>query len=254
MTRALLVLALALAGLLAGCAPTDSAGRQRDGSTVTVLAAASLTDVLTSLAERFETEHPGVRVRLGFAGSTQLAAQILAGAPADVFVAADRATMREVSTAGALAARPVLVARNHLVVAVPQGNPGNVRGIADLARADLAVALCSPEVPCGAAAQTALERAGVRASVDTYEQDVRATLTKVELGEVDVALVYRTDVRSAAARVTGIALPTGADVTNDYLAAALADAPNPDLAQQLVALLRSPDGRRALAGAGFEVP
>ena len=174
--RAALV-ALALTLPLTACgpdAPVPASGGAPAG-TVTVLAAASLTEAFTTLGEQFEAAHPGTTVTFSFGSSATLAAQAVQGAPADVLAAASTATMATVTDAGA-AADPVDVATNTLEIAVPPGNPGGVRGLADLADPDLRVALCAPQVPCGAGAEQVLRAAGVTAAPDTLESDVKAVL------------------------------------------------------------------------------
>jgi molybdate transport system substrate-binding protein len=193
-------------------------------------------------------------VQVSFAGSSALATQISQGAPADVFASANEAQMAVVSDAGLAAGEPQVFAANVLQIAVPAGNPAGVTGLADLAREELAIAVCAPQVPCGAAAEDVLAAAGVTAAPDTLEEDVRAALTKVELGEVDAALVYTTDVTAAGDAVEGIDVPEAEQRPNDYPIAALADAPNPEAAAAFVELVRSDEGRQALADAGFRVP
>jgi molybdate transport system substrate-binding protein len=247
--------------LLAGCGGTSDDGAaaapapsaaELDG-TLTVFAAASLTDVFTDLGERFEADHPGLDVQFNFAGSSALATQLTQGAPADVFASANEAQMAVVTDAG-LADDPQVFAANVLQIAVPAGNPAGVTGLADLARQDLTIALCAPQVPCGAAAEDVLAAAGVPAAPDTLEEDVRAALTKVELGEVDAALVYTTDVTAAGDAVEGIDVPEAERAVNDYPVAVLADAPNPQAAAAFVELVRSEEGQQALAAAGFRTP
>lgn len=243
------LLTLALAGGLTGCGPGPAAGP--GGGTLTVFAAASLTETFTALGRAYEAAHPGTAVRFNFGSSATLAQQIVQGAPADVYAAASPATMRTV-TAAALAARPTTFARNRLRIAMPAANPAKVDGLADLADPEVKVALCAAQVPCGAAAATALRAAGLTVTPVTYEQDVKAALTKVELGEVDAALVYRTDVVAAAGKVAGIDFPEAAKAVNDYPVAVLSKAPDPAAARRFVGLVRSPQGRNALARAGFE--
>nr|WP_235854215.1 molybdate ABC transporter substrate-binding protein [Nonomuraea aridisoli] len=220
---------------------------------MTVFAAASLTESFTRLGEAFEAAHPGTAVTFNFGSSATLAQQIVQGAPADVFAAASPATMRTVTDAS-LADEPVTFARNKLEIAVPAGNPANVRVLADLADPGVKVALCAEQVPCGAAAAQALEAAGVRLTPVTLEQDVKATLTKVRLGEVDAALVYRTDVPAAGGEVLGIPFPEADRAVNDYPIVVLGDAPAGDLARRFVELVLSPQGKDVLAKAGFEAP
>lgn len=243
-----LALALTLGLVLSGCADDPAAGSDE----VVVLGAASMAEVLEDLADLYEQEHPGVRVVLSTGGSSGLARQVVNGLPADLLVAASAASIQPVLDAGEAREGPLVVARNRIELAVREGNPKRLSGLADLARAELAVALCAPQVPCGAAADRALQQAGVTASPDTLEQDVRAVLTKVRLGEVDVGLVYATDVRAAAAEVDG--LPVEPPVTTDYPAVRLRGGAAPDAAQDLLDLLRSARGQALLVEAGFEVP
>lgn len=248
------VVAIVLA-CLSGCGsgePATSAGAGGDGAKeVTVFAAASLTDAFTELGKAFEVAHPGTTVRFNFGSSATLAQQIVQGAPADVFAAASPATMKTVTDAS-MASAPVTFARNELQIAVPATNPAKVDELKDLADPEVKVALCAEQVPCGAAAVKALRAAGVKVTPVTLEQDVKATLTKVELGEVDAALVYKTDVIASAGKVKGIAFPEAGQAVNDYPIAVLAEAPAGATAQGFVDLVLSPQGKAVLAKSGFE--
>lgn len=258
-----LVALLAGAVLVAGCAAPgsrsgvvsrDSATGPATGplpGTVTVFAAASLRETFTDLGQRFEAAHPSVTVRFNFGPSSGLAQAIVRGAPADVFAAASPNAMRQ---AGDAIGAPSVFARNRLQIAVPPDNPGQIRGLADLADPSVKVALCQPRVPCGAAAARLLDRAGVQVRPVTLEVDVKATLTKVVLGEVDAGLVYVTDARAAKGRVRGIDVPPDLDATTDYPIAVLDAAPNAAAARAFVGYVRSPEAARALAAAGFERP
>ncbi|MFC4147387.1 molybdate ABC transporter substrate-binding protein [Micromonospora mangrovi] len=252
-------LRVALAGLavatlaLTGCGGGRSADGS-DGRRITVFAAASLTETFTRLGADFEAAHPGVTVTFNFAGSAALATQITQGAPADVFAAASPTTMRTVTDAGDAAGPPTVLARNQLVIAVPKGNPRRVTGLADLARPGLKVALCAPQVPCGAAARTALDTGRVRLTPVTLEQDVKGALAKVKLGEVDAALVYRTDARAAATTVDAVEFPESADAVNDYPIVVLRRAGDPADARAFVDHVRSEAGRAVLTAAGFQAP
>ena len=251
MRRLLAGLSLTLA---AGCSG-GQAEQQPASSAVTgrvdVFAAASLTDAFERLGEQFEAANPGATVTFSFGASSALAQSIVGGAPADVFAAASPVTMDVVATAGD-ARDPVVFTRNRLVLAVPTGNPAGVRGLADLARPDLKVALCAEQVPCGAAATTVLEAAGVQAAPDTLEQDVRAVLGKVRMDEVDAALVYRTDVLAGGDEVEGIAFPEADDAVLDYPAAVLSGAADREAAQAFLDLLLSEQGQQLLTDAGFD--
>ncbi|MBQ1074434.1 molybdate ABC transporter substrate-binding protein [Micromonospora sp. C31] len=253
MTAAVAVVA-ALA-FVVGCGGGSASGGGSAGAagTVTVFAAASLTEAFTRLGRDFEASG-GTAVVFNFAGSAALAAQVNQGAPADVFASAATRNMATVTGAGNADGDPVVFVRNQLVVAVPKGNPQGVAGLADLTRPGLKVALCAEQVPCGAAARTALDAASVAVTPVTLERDVRGALSKVRLGEVDAALVYRTDALAAAAEVTAVEFAESARAVNDYPIVVLRNAPNPGGARAFVAYVRSERGRAVLAGAGFRAP
>jgi molybdate transport system substrate-binding protein len=254
-------LLVALTALVAGCggssggtpAASGTSGSKLTG-TVTVLAASSLTESFTALGKTFEAQHPGTKVQFSFAASSELATQITGGAPADVFASASPATMQEVSDAGDASGEPEVFVRNTLEIAVPSGNPAAVTGLKDFANKRLTIALCAPEVPCGAAAITVFKVAGITPYPDTLESDVKATMAKVTLGEVDAALVYKTDVKAAGNKVQGLDFPEAAKAVNDYPIVVLKDAPNPRAAAAFVALVESPQGRKVLSDAGFQLP
>lgn len=243
---ALLAAAALLA--LAGCRSGPPAGR-----TLTVLAAASLTGSITRLATDFERSHPGVRVRVSVGSSATLAQQAVAGAPADLLATASAATMRTAERAGA-ARDPVTFARNVAAVAVYPPRRAAVRSLSDLAAPGVSVALCAPAVPCGALAATVLRRAGVTVRPVTLGTDVSSTLAYVVRGEVDAAVVYRTDVQAAGPAVVPVPVPAAVNAATDYQAAVLRQAAAPDLARAFLDLLRSPAGQRVLADAGFAPP
>jgi len=243
--------------VLAGCASSaEPSAAQSDPAltgTVTVFAAASLTESFSEIEKQFEERNPGVDVVLNLGGSSTLAEQIVQGAPADVFAAANPQTMKTVVDAS-LATEQTIFVTNTLEIVVPAGNPGGVTGLADLARPELAIALCAQEVPCGAATEQAFAAAGLSAAPDTLEQDVKAVLTKVRLGEVDAGIVYRTDVKAAGGDVVGIPFDEAADVVNDYPISTLTDAPNPTVAKAFVEFVLSDAARSVFDEAGFGVP
>jgi len=234
--------------LLAGCVATPQAS-----TTVTVFAASSLTDVFGEIAEEFEAANPGTTVVFNFAASSALATQINEGAPADVFAAASPATMKTVSDAGNVDGEPVVFVRNQLVIAVEKGNPRNIKGLADLTAPGVSVALCAEQVPCGAAAKTAISSANLTITPVSFEENVRAALSKVSLGEVDAALVYRTDA-AVDDSVDAVEFPESANAINDYPIAVLKDAPNKPAAQAFVAFVRSSAGAATLTEYGFQQP
>lgn len=253
---ALLLVLTACGDSGAGSQPFGSGAAGRPAATisgtVTVLAAASLTEVFTTLGSTFEQAHPGTRVRFSFAASSELATQIGQGAPADVFASASPATMAQVIDAGDARRDPMVFARNRLEIAVPPGNPGQVTGLTDFTKPRLTIALCAEQVPCGAAAAMAFAAAGLTPRPDTFEQDVKAALTKVTLGEVDAALVYRTDVQAAGGAVEGIDFPEADKAVNDYPIVVLQATPNQAAARAWVRLVLSRTGRRVLRDAGFD--
>ena len=221
---------------------------------VTVFAAASLTESFTAIGNDFEAADPGTKVTFNFAGSSALATQITQGAPADVFAAASPNTMKTVTDAGLAGGDATVFVRNQLVIVVPKGNPRHVAGLADLTKPGVKVALCAEQVPCGAAAKQALAAAGVALTPVTLEQDVKGALSKAKLGEVDAALVYRTDAKAAAGDVDAVEFPESATAINDYPIVVLKHAAHQAAARAFVAYVRSDAGRDVLTSAGFLAP
>ncbi|WP_324274984.1 molybdate ABC transporter substrate-binding protein [Blastococcus brunescens] len=201
-------------------------------------------------------------MQINAAGSSALAGQLEQGAPADVFASADEAQMARLEDGG-LVDDAVVFARNPLMLAVPLDNPrgialpegrAGIPSLADLITADMTVAVCAPEVPCGAAAAEVLDAAGLSNAPDTYEDDVRAVLTKVQLDEVDAGLVYVSDVHAAEDAILAYAFSESERAINSYPVGVLTDAPNPAAARAFVDLVLSDAGQEALADAGFQPP
>lgn len=247
----LTALLLAACGSPGGKSPSPSPSLSGN---LTVLAAASLTEAFGDLGREFGIAHPSVRTRFSFGGSPTLATQILQGAPADVFASADQPNMQKVVAAGLAAGTPQVFGRNRLQVVVRAGNPEHVTSLADLGRSNLRVVLCAPAVPCGAYARTALARAGVKVTPRSEEDNVRAVVTKVALGEADAGIVYVTDVRAAGDQVQGIDIPDAYNVVASYPLVALRNAPNPSAARAFVDFVLSPLGQRVLRAHGFASP
>jgi molybdate transport system substrate-binding protein len=254
------LVSLAAAGLLltAACGSDDSpqAASGSGGVTgdVTVFAAASLTESFIQIGKDFEAANPGTKVTFNFAGSSALATQINQGAPADVFASANPSTMKTVTGAGNGDGEPATFVKNQLVIAVAKGNPKGIKTLADLAEPGIKVALCAEQVPCGAAARKALDAADVTVNPVTLEQDVKAALSKLKLGEVDAALVYRTDAKAASADVEGLEFPESAGAINDYPIVVLGKAPNKPAAQAFVAYVKGEQAQAVLTQAGFQAP
>lgn len=246
-TTAITALALTLAACGSG---TDSG---EDGSTTLhVAAAASLTDSFEEIATAYEAEHDGVEVDLQFAGSSDLASQITNGAAIDVFASADEATMDKV--ADAIEGTPTIFATNTLTIITEPGNPKKITGLQDLAKPDLAVVVCAPQVPCGAATTTLTDQHQVTLDPASEESKVTDVLTKVTTGEADAGLVYVTDATGAGDKVTTVE-PKGADkVVNTYPIATLTDAPSADQAQAFVDYVTGPEGQKVLQDKGFGAP
>jgi molybdate transport system substrate-binding protein len=246
------VAALLVGAAVAGCGSNSAAAPER--RTLTVLAAASLTESFGALEKKFEAEHAGVDVKLSFQGSSALAQQIANGAKADVFASADETNMKKVTDAGLASGAAEIFATNQLAIAVPPGNPKKIATLADLAEDGTIVVVCAPQVPCGSAAQKVEKAAGVTVKPKSEEQDVKAVLTKVAAGEADAGLVYVTDVRSAAGKVVGIDFAEATQAINRYPIAVLKDAPQADLAKQFVQLVRGDAGKAELTKVGFKIP
>ena len=220
---------------------------------ITVFAAASLKEAFTTIGQMFEAAHPGVKVTFSFGASSTLATQITNGAPADVFASASPKNMRQVVTAGD-AANPVNFVKNVMEVAVPPSNPGHVTSVNDLARSSVKVALCQPQVPCGATAAKVFTNAKITVRPVTLQPDVKSVLTQVELGNVDAGVVYVTDVHAAGAKVKGIVIPDSVEASTEYPIAPLSKSGNSAFAQAFVAYVLSPAGQTVLSAAEFSKP
>jgi molybdate transport system substrate-binding protein len=220
---------------------------------LTVFAAASLTEAFTDDKNRLTTANPLLSVTYSFAGSQQLVAQIQSGAPADVVATADATNMQKLVAAN-LVETPKDFARNLLEIVVAPGNPRGVKGLTDLARADLKVVLEDPSVPAGKYGRQALDRQGVKISPVSLELDVKSELQKVETGEADAGIVYVTDVKSAGTRATGVAIPAEQNVVATYPVAVVKATANHALAQVFVDQLITGTGQDALKARGFLSP
>jgi molybdate transport system substrate-binding protein len=228
---------------------------------VDVLAAASVGEAFEQLADEFEAAHPGVTVRLSLAGSPDLVAQVVEGAPADVLATADEATMARVTSDESLgASTPQVFATNTpaLVVATGGDTAAGIGSLADAAAPGVRLVVCAPGVPCGDAAVRLAEAAGVELHPVSEELKVTDVLAKVAGGEADAGVVYATDATAALARdpeaVRVVDVPEAAGILNRYPVTVLEDSPDADLARAFVDLLTGPEGRAALAEAGFGAP
>lgn len=231
----------------------------RQERTLTVFAAASLKDAFTEIGKRYESSHPGVEVRLSFAGSQQLAAQIRAGAKVDVFAAA---ALPQLKSAGRLASPVRNFAQNALTIVVPPDDK-QVNGLADVAKVERLV-VADPSVPAGAYTVDVLNQARQRfgapwrALVDrrvvSRETDVRSVLAKVVLGEADAGFVYVSDAHSADGKVRTVPIPDDLNIVAGYPVAVPAGTDQPREAKEFVRFLFTPEAQKVLEGQGFVSP
>ncbi len=232
--------------------------------TLTVFAAASLTESFNDLGKQFEAANPGVKVIFNYAGSQQLSAQLVQGAPADVFASANTAEMLTAIKGGTVVSGTQKVfARNRLAVIYPKDNPAKITVLADLAKPGLKIDLEDKSVPAGAYTLSMLAKmskdpaygadyqAQVLKNVVSYETDVKAVVSKVSLGEADAGVVYTTDAAAAASRLGELTIPTQFNQIATYPIAAIDKAPEPDLAQAFVAFVLSDAGQQTMAHYGF---
>jgi molybdate transport system substrate-binding protein len=254
-TRIRLAAVFAVAALaLAACGGgDDSGGSSGAGSPaeIKVFAAASLTAAFSELGERFTAANGGVEVAFNFAGSQALATQIRQGAPADVFASADLANMDKVTD---LVGSPKSFASNQLQIVVEQGNPTGVKGLDDLANPDLKVVLAAPDVPAGKYAAEALAKAGVTVEPVSQEDNVKAVVTKVSLGEADAGIVYATEVTAGGDKVEGVGIPEELNVLATYPIATVRASQAASQAQAFMDLVLSAEGQRVLRELGFLPP
>ena len=255
MRRFAVILAALVAVAAAGCSSSSSTSSTPSSSTgtITVFAAASLMQTFTQLGKQFEAAHKGDTVKFSFGPSDGLATEITSGAPADVFASASTKTMDTVVTAGD-AASPQNFAKNVMEVAVPPNNPANVTSVTDLAKSSVKVALCQPQVPCGAVAAEVFKNANITVKPVTLEADVDSVVTQVETGNVDAGMVYVTNVLSAGSKLKGITIPANVNASTLYPIATISSSKHKSEAQAFVNYVLSPAGQQVLTAAGFQKP
>ncbi len=238
----MIVVSATVALVAAGSAACGSGGDQ-----VVVFAASSLTDAFDRIEADFEAANPDVDVVISYGGSSSLVAQLLDGAPVAVLATANPEQMDRAIADRSPPAAPEVFARNSMVIAVEQGNPLGIDGLAALVGGPVVV-LAAPEVPAGAYAEQVLVCAGIDLDAASFEPSVRSVATKVALGEADAGLVYRTDIDE---RIEAVEFGTACDVSAEYPIVVLTDDPE---AERFVEFVLGPDGAAALAAAGFERP
>lgn len=206
------------------------------------------------LAKDFEVQHPGTKVTLSFAGSSDLVTQITQGAPADIFASADTKNMAKLADADLVEGTATNFATNVLEIAVPPGNPASISSFADLAKPGVKVVTCASQVPCGAATKTVEQAAGTALSPVSEESSVTDVLGKVTSGEADAGLVYVSDVKAAGDKVKGIPFPESDRAINTYPIATVGSSKNKELAAAFIANVTSEAGKKVLMDAGFGTP
>ncbi|MGW1518151.1 molybdate ABC transporter substrate-binding protein [Streptomyces sp. NPDC002287] len=257
LTAALLVPLSACGGNGADDAKKDDAAASAPASAapkaanLTVLAASSLTDVFKTAGAAYEKSHPGTKVTFSFAGSQELAAQVKQGSPADALVTADTRTMDGLK---ADTGDATVIAKNRLVIAAGKGNPFKIDELRDLADTKIKVVLAAPEVPVGRYSKQILDAQKIEVKPVSQEPNVRAVLSKVELGEADAGLVYKTDSAKAGDKVVTVDIPDDQNAVASYPAATLKQSKNAGAAAAFVAWLNTPEAQKILQDAGFQKP
>jgi len=237
--------------LVTACAGGDDASG--DEVTITVLAAASLTESFSEIGAAFEQANPGVRVVFSFGPSSGLVSQVIEGAVADVLATANETTMVS-AVERQVVDQPRTFATNALTIAVPASNPAGITDITGLAQPDVLIAVCEPRVPCGSAAQQVMEASGLPIRPVTYEIDVKSVLSKVILDEVDAGMVYATDVIAAGDKVVGVPIPSEYSAGVTYPIAVITESPQPDAAVAFVEFTSSAAAQEIMARLGFGPP
>ena len=218
---------------------------------ISVFAAASLTDSFKALGASFQTAHAGTTVHFNFAGSPTLVTQIEQGASADVFASADTTNMDKLKADGFTFDIPQVFAHNKLEIVVAAGNPKHIAALADLAKPSVVYITAAPTVPAGKYALQILDKAGVKVTPKSLETDVRSVVSKIELGEADAGIVYVTDVKAAGSKVTGVPVPDSVNVIATYPIVPVKGSKNSNLAGAFSSYVLSADGQATLESFGF---
>jgi molybdate transport system substrate-binding protein len=252
MMRRILVALAALAVLIAAAQPVAAA--PKPSGEITVFAASSLTESFDAIAKQFEKKYPDVTVKFNYDASSNLATQINQGAPADVFASADQDNLQKTIDAGTVTPPPVVFAKNRLEIAVEKGNPKKIKSLADLQRSGLVVVLCADQVPCGKYAAQSLAMAGVSISPASKEENAKATLSKVSIGEADASIVYVTDVKASKGTASGVKIADKQNVIATYPMGVVKQSQNATAAKAWVQFVESKDGQKTLRKFGFLPP
>jgi molybdate transport system substrate-binding protein len=257
--------ALVLAGLT-GCGGGSNgsgSGGGKQGGTLTILAASSLTDAFGVLGKTFEKQNPGTTVKQSFGASSDLLAQLEQGAPADVFASAATEEMDTAKKKGLVSGKPEVFVKNREVIMVPKDNPANINGLKDIAKPDIKLVLAAKDVPAADYAIEILGKANkqygpdfkkkVLSNVVSREADVRASVNRVVVGDADATFGYKSDYTpDIRDKVKVITIPPKQNIIATYPIAALKDAKDPGLAKKWVDLVTSKQGQRVLKKWNFE--
>jgi len=241
----------AAVALMVGACGGSAPATQSPPVTISVFAAASLTDSFKALGDAYRLQHSNVTLQFNFAGSPTLVTQIEQGAQADVFATADTTNMDRLRGDGFASGTPQVFAHNKLEIAVAPGNPKQISSLADLAQRGLVYISAAPTVPAGKYAAQALQKAGVSVMPKSLETDVKSVVSKIELGEADAGIVYTTDVKAASGKVDGVAIPDGYNVVATYPLVAVKDSKHADAANAFIAYVLSANGQSQLESFGF---
>lgn len=256
----------AACGMAGGRSSTPSlSAAAPSAGTLTVYGAASLRDVLTSLADAYRAVEPGLTIHLSFDASSALRAQIEQGAPADLFLSADPANAQALVDEHLTAGPATVVAGTELTIVVPAPGNGPVQQPFDLAKPGVRYVAAGSAVPITVYAEQVIANLGrlpgapagfvasVAANTVSREDNVRAVLAKIELGDGDAAIVYETDARTSKL-VDSIALPASVNVPATYEAVVPSGTGMEAAARQFLAWLLQPSGQAIFARYGFLPP
>ena len=242
---------ICLVALSPSCSSGSNSAGQKD---LKVFAASSLTEVLPELADAFDAEHPEAKITFSFGSSSDLATQVLEGAPVDIFVSADDSNMQKVVEGGEAVSVPTTFASNTFEIIVAKGNPFGIASVADLANPDLIVINCVETAPCGKGAVAILDNAGIKVTPKSYEEKVKGVVTKVTSGEADAGIVFVTDVLAAGDTASGVEIPADINVLSNYLMVVTKSSSHYELAQAFIDFIAGNAGQTILARFGFLAP
>ena len=250
--RRIFVVFAALSVVIAAAQPVAAA--PKPSGEITIFAASSLTESFDAMAKQFEKKYPDVSVKFDYDASSNLATQINQGAPADVFASADQDNLQKTIDSGAVTPPAVVFARNRLEIAVEKGNPMKIKSLADLQKSGLVVVLCADQVPCGKYAAQSLAMAGVTINPSSKEENAKATLSKVSIGEADASIVYVTDVKASKGTTSGVKIADKQNVIATYPMGVVKESQNATAAKAWVQYVTSKDGQKTLRKFGFLPP